>query len=152
MIERLRSHAAEIHSLTDGLTEEQLKQRPSEQRWSLHEIVMHLCEGQDVFIERMARMLTEDKPVLVTFQPDEAKQKGLHLSEDFKKRFKEFEVQRATLASLLQTLTEEQWKLEGAHPEMKRYTIEKAMESLMRHEESHLYQMHNVFCGIQKER
>ena len=151
ILDRLKSHPVEIRRFTDGLTDEQLRKRPSEGKWSLHEITMHICDGQDVFVERVARMLTEDKPKFATFQPDEARQHGHHLTEDFKKRLKEFEVQRNTFASLLQTLNESQWKLGGIHPEMKKYTIEKAAESLMRHEESHLYQMCNVFFGIQDQ-
>ena len=109
---------------------------------------MHLCAVQDVFIERLARMLTEDKPEITPYKPGEAQEKGSHLAEDFDRRLREFELQRMTLASLLETFTDEQWLLEGRHPEMKGYTIAKAMEGLMRHEEHHLYQMFNAFYGM----
>ena len=152
ILERLKVHPAEIHSLTDGLSEEQLKERPAERKWSLHELTMHLCETQDVFVERAARMLTEERPQIVPYEPDEARQNGLYFTENLTKRMREFEVQRATLISLLQTLTDAQWKREGSHPEMKHYTIEKAMESFMRHEEHHLHQMFNVFFGLGGQR
>ena len=148
IIERLRTHPGEIHKLTDGLTEAQLKQRPSDVKWSLHELAMHVCEVQDVFIERLATMLTEVNPRLSSYEPDEARQNGLYFADHFGNRLKEFEVQRTTLASLLQTLTKEQWLLEAVHPEFKHYTIHSSMESLMRHEEHHLYQMYNVFLTI----
>ncbi len=148
IVERLRAHPDEIHRLTDGLTEVQLKERPSDGKWSLHELAMHVCEAQDVFIERLARMLTEDNPQLSSYEPDEARQSGLYFAEHFGNRLKEFEVQRSTLASLLQTLTKEQWLLEAAHPEFKHYTVQTSMESLMRHEEHHLYQMYNVFLKV----
>lgn len=147
IIERLKSHTDEIDDLTKGLTDEQRKKHPSEGKWSLHELTMHLCEVQDVFIERMARMLTEDKPKIAPFSPDEARENGSHLAENFDRRVKEFGVQRATLAALLETLTDEQWQLEGEHPELRGYTIEISMEGLMRHEEHHLDQMYNVFYG-----
>jgi uncharacterized damage-inducible protein DinB len=150
IIERLKSHPEEIRSLTNGLTDDQRKQRPAEGRWSLHELTMHLCEVQDVLIERVARMLTEDKPAISPYKPSEAQEKGSHLTRNFDKRLKEFELQRTTLASLLETFTDEQWHLEGQHPEMKSYTIEKAMEALMRHEEHHLNQMFNVFYGMER--
>ncbi len=152
ILDRLIAHPDEIRSLSDGLTEELLKERPAEGKWSLHELALHLCETQDVFVERVARMLTEERPQIVPFEPDEARQNGLYFTENFTKRMKEFTVQRTTLVSLLQTLTDAQWKLEGRHPQMKHYTIEKAMESFMRHEEHHLHQMFNVFFGMGGQR
>lgn len=152
IIDRLRAHLDEIHRLTDGLTEVQLKERPSDGKWSLHELAMHLCEVQDVFIERLARMMTEENPQLSLYEPDDARRNGLYFAEHFGNRLKEFDVQRSTLASLLQTLTKEQWALEGVHPEVKHYTIQRSMESLMRHEEHHLYQMYNIVLGIREQR
>lgn len=150
IVERLKSHPEEIRSLTNGLTDDQRKQRPAEGKWSLHEMTMHLCEVQDVLIERVARMLTEDRPEISPYKPSEAQEKGSHLTENLDKRLREFEHQRTTLASLLDTFTDEQWQLEGHHPEMKGYTIAKAMEALMRHEEHHLNQMFNVFYGTER--
>ena len=147
ILERLGAHIEELHSLTDGLAEEQLNKRPSEGKWSLHEIAMHLAEVQDVFVERITRILTEDKPAITPYRPEEAREKGQYFTQNFQKRIREFEVQRTTLVSLLQTLTDEQWKLEGIHPDVKHYTIEKSMEGLMRHEEHHLYQMYSIFFG-----
>src|SRR5437899_2069958 len=97
-------------------------------------------------------MLIEDKPQIAPYEPDEARQRGFYFIENFSKRLKEFEVQRTTFSSLLKTLTNEQWQLEGIHPEVKHYTIEKSVESLMRHEEHHLYQMYLVFFGIREQR
>ena len=95
-------------------------------------------------------MLTEDKPEISPYKPSEAQERGSHLTENFDKRLREFELQRTTLASLLETFSDEQWQLEGQHPEMKSYTIGKAMEALMRHEEHHLNQMFNVFYGMER--
>ncbi|HCV42828.1 MAG TPA: hypothetical protein DGH68_05050 [Bacteroidetes bacterium] len=149
LIQRLKAHAEEICTFTVGVSEERRKERPAKGKWSLHELTMHLCEVQDVFLERIARMLTEDKPAIIPYSPDEARESGFHLTENFSKRLKEFEVQRTTLASLLETLTDEQWRLQGEHPEMKHYTIERAVEGLMRHEEHHLYGMFNLFSKIE---
>ena len=115
------------------------------ERWSLHELVMHLIEMQDVFIQRLTRLLVEEKPKIEPFEPDDARKRGLYLMESLEGRLATFLDQRATLVKLLQTLSEQQWQLEGMHPEIRHYTVEKCMESLMRHEEHHLYQMFNVF-------
>ena len=147
IVNRLVQHVEELHGFTDGLTDAQLKQRPAPEKWSLHELAMHLCETQDVFIERVARILVEDKPAIELYEPDKARQEGLYFTENLKQRISEFEMQRETFVSLLQTLSDKQWKQEGVHPEVNHYTVEKCTEALMRHEEHHLYQMYTVFFG-----
>jgi hypothetical protein len=148
IIGRLASHPGEIQTFTDGLDEDQLRERPLPGKWSIHEITMHLAEVQDIFMERVARMLTDSKPDITPFHPDEARNNGLYLEHNFSRRVKDFAQQRTALVSLLETLRNEQWLLEGRHPEIPLYSVEKCMEGLMRHEESHLYQMYNTFFGI----
>jgi uncharacterized damage-inducible protein DinB len=150
IVERLKSHPEEMRSLINGLTDNQRQQRPAKERWSLHELTMHLCDVQDAFIERVARMLTEDKPDISPYKPSEEQERGSHLKENFDKRLREFVLQRTTLIGLLDTLTDEQWQLEARHPEFKSYTIATAMEGLMRHEEHHLDQMFNIFYGMER--
>lgn len=150
IVRRLREHMEELAGLTEGLTPELLKERPGEGQWSLHEIAMHLAEVQDIFSERLARMLVEELPVIVPFEPDGDRREGAYLARSFPEGMKVFQGQRANLLTLLGSLTELQWNCEGRHPEIRHYTVEKCMESLMRHEEHHLYRMFNLFFGIRE--
>jgi hypothetical protein len=150
VLRRLREHLDELASLTEGLTPELLKERPGDGRWSLHELGMHLAEVQDVFSERVARMLVEERPEVVPFVPDAARREGSYLTRNFAEGMRRFRSQRETLLALLASLTDRQWDLEGDHPEIRHYTVERCMESLMRHEEHHLYTMFNVFFGIRE--
>ncbi len=146
IIDRLRSHLQELQSFSNGLTEEQLKERPATGSWSIHEIAMHLVELQDVYVEQMARMLVEKQPVIIPHVCTHTN--GSYLSLCFPEQIRSYMEQRKTLTSLLQSLDDKQWRREGNHPDVKNYTVEKCMESLMRHEEHHLYEMFNVFFGV----
>ena len=150
ILERLAQHIDEIRGFTSGLSEGQLGERPAPTKWSLKEIAMHLVETQDVFIERVTRILTEGNPPIKPFTPDKARQEGLYLSANFEGRMKDFELQRRNLFVILQNASDAQWKREGVHPEVKHYTLEKCLEAMMRHEEHHLLQMFNVFFGVQE--
>ena len=151
IVDRLKGHPEEIRILTGGFTATQLKHRMTAEKWSLHELVMHLCETQDVHIGRLSRMLTEDKPQLASYAADNVRSNGLYLTMKYEKRFAEFEVQRETMTSLPETLTDEQWALERIHPEIEHYSIRKSMEELMRHEERHLYQMNELAIRMRKQ-
>jgi len=150
IITRLAEHGEEVRSFTQGLSEQNLKERPSPDKWSLHELVLHLIETQDIFIQRLTRLLVEEKPDIEPFEPDRARREGLYLVEHLEGRLATFTEQRATLVKLLQTLADNQWLREGKHPDIRHYTVEKCMEGLMRHEEHHLYQMYNVFFRTQE--
>jgi uncharacterized damage-inducible protein DinB len=149
LIGRLAQHIEELKGFTEGLSGEELRKRPSVNKWSLHETAIHLVEVQDVFIERLTRMLVEEKPEIAPFIPDKAREDGLYLLEDLPERMAVFERQRTTLIALLRTLTDVQWRLEGVHPQVRHYTVEKCMEALVRHEEHHFYRMFNVFFGVE---
>jgi hypothetical protein len=150
IIRRLREHLEELQSLTEGLTPELLKERPGDGRWSLHEIAMHIVETQDVFGERIARMLVEERPVITPFSPDAARREGSYGKRDFTEGMTSLGRQRHNLLTLLGSLRDEQWRLEGEHPEIRHYSVERCMESFMRHEEHHLYGMFNIFFGIRE--
>jgi|WetSurMetagenome_2_1015567.scaffolds.fasta_scaffold88876_2 hypothetical protein len=151
ILRRLHEHPEEVESLTDGLPEELLKERPGEGRWSLHEITMHLVETQEIFSERIARMLVEDRPVIVPFRPDAARRDGAYAARGFAEGMAALRRQRELLLTLLGSLTDEQWRREGKHPEMRHYSVERCMESFMRHEEHHLHTMFNIFFGSREE-
>jgi hypothetical protein len=145
---RLREHLQEIRGLTDGLPTAQLRKQPGEGRWSLHEIVMHLVETQDIFTERIARMLSDDLPQITPYTPDAARSGGSYLLLDFNDGMTGFTRQREHLLNLLGSLRKDQWDREGVHPEIRHYSVERCAEALMRHEEHHLYSMFNIFFGI----
>lgn len=148
IIDGLRAHPDDVQAVVEGLTETQLKRRPSGWEWSIYELALHVCDVQDAYIEQLSRMLTEDKPRLASSTPDDDRQRGGYPFQGFKKRLAEYKHQRTTMASLLETLTDEQWAFEGIHPGIEHYTIRKSMENLMRHEDHYLNQMRELFLQI----
>jgi len=147
VVARLTDHLSEIKSFVDGLPGEQLVERPHPDQWSLFEITHHLADLQTAYIEMASRILIEDRPKLELVCPEN--HSDMEFPErELKSRLKEFDEQRKNLISLLAALTEKQWKREGQHPEILHFNIEKCMEELMRHEESHLYEMYRIFFGV----
>ncbi|MGA9117145.1 MAG: DinB family protein [Bacteroidota bacterium] len=147
IIGRLSDHAAELEGLTQGLSPALLRERTVEGRWSLHEYVVRLSILQDFYIERIARILVEKEPSLG--EPPHESGDG-YLVCDFQSHFVSFREQRKTLVTLLRSLEAKQWDREGSHPNLRHYTVELCMESLMRREEEILYQMFMVLFGMKE--
>lgn len=147
ILRRLGEHVAEIEGFIRGLNEAQLKERPSPDRCSIHELVLHLVERQDVFVERFAQMLEKDRPPIQPYQANKKLHSGFYLSRSFTFQFRVYREQRENLLALLRYLDNTQWLREGEHPSIRHYTVEKCMESLMRYEEYCLNELFNLFFG-----
>ena len=70
LVDRLRRQAAEVRRLTMGLTETQLATPTVSGKWSLKELVCHFRRIETVFGDRFNRLLTEDNPAIVPYQPE----------------------------------------------------------------------------------
>jgi hypothetical protein len=147
---RLRNHLDEIDDFVQGVEAPLLRERPDPARWSIHEHLMHLAETQDVFMERIAHMLTEERPRVEPFVPDEARTRGAYLGRNIEEGLRMLHRQREHLLALLSSLDDAQWKREGQHPEMRHYTVELCAEALMRHEEHHLYAIFELYFGTRE--
>ena len=142
---RLNDHLDELRSFVDGLTEEQLSDRRSNGHRSLSDIVHHLADVQDAYIDIVAHILLQDLPTVVP-PPLE---NGVFPSEpNLSARLDEFTRHRRNLVSLLAALSDHHWRREGHHPVIPHYTLEKCLEEMMRHEESHFFEMYHIFFGI----
>ena len=147
IVNRLSDHLDELQSFLNGLPEEQLRERPGPDKWSIGESALNIIEVQDLYLQWVALMIVEDVPKLERGSIEEVSDNH-YIVDDLPRRLKEFSEQRRNLLSLLSALTDQQWVREGIHPHIKHYTIEKCMEGLMRHEEYHFYEMYNLFFGI----
>jgi len=144
---RLNDHLDELRSFVDGLTSEQLSERLPDVSLSLEDIAHHLIDVQEHYVEVVSRILLEEHP---RFDPSclvsHTSENGFDRS--LVSRIRGFDEQRRSLVSLLNALSEDHWKMEGLHPDIPHYTLEKCMEELMRHEEFHFFEMYRIFFGV----
>src|SRR6266516_111895 len=61
---------ARIRTLVKGLTPAQLKRRVNRDKWSMHEILLHLADCELMFASRCRLTAFEDHPFLAPFDQD----------------------------------------------------------------------------------
>ena len=144
---RLNDHLDELRSFIDGLTPEQLAEHSPDSPLSLAGLALHLMEVQEEYIHVISRMVLGERPVFDPSVLDKHPQDSVPMS-DINGKLKDFDDQRRSLVSLLNALSEDHWRMEGDHPDIPHYSLEKCMEELMRHEEYHLFQMYRLFFGV----
>jgi uncharacterized damage-inducible protein DinB len=47
-----------------GLTEEELRFKPAPEKWSIHQILIHIADSELVSTQRIKKVLAEEEPIL----------------------------------------------------------------------------------------
>jgi hypothetical protein len=71
IIEHLALAPDIIDSLLETVPVEDLKRRPVPAKWSAHGHACHLAVMEPMWRARLARILTEDNPRIVSYEPDD---------------------------------------------------------------------------------
>jgi DinB superfamily len=141
LIKRLRRQAADVRRLTSGLDEATLATPTEEGKWSLKELVCHLRRMEEVFGDRVSRMLVEDSPAMLPYAPD-GDDMFLKLTEQAAERtLEDYSSEREALCRRLETLTSAEWHRKGLHPEFSHYDVHFLIEYMAHHEAHHIYQL-----------
>ncbi len=141
LVARLLEQADDVRRLASGLTEEQLAQRTVPDKWSLKELIGHLDRSQEVFEDRIARMLSEENPEVAWYDADEDPAFTSVIARPTVDTLADFLRRRTHLAARLEALSPEQWHRPGRHPVYPAYDVHFQVEAMVHHEAHHVAQM-----------
>jgi hypothetical protein len=141
LLQRYLGGYEKIRKALEGVEEELLRFKPAPNAWSIHEIVVHLCDADLVAAHRMKAVISETNPLLTAFDQDSWTSR-MHYSElDLKTHLELFRLLRISMASVLQKLAPEEWQRTGIHNVAGKITLQDIVESYVEHVEGHLRQM-----------
>jgi uncharacterized damage-inducible protein DinB len=133
-----------IVQAVQGLSIEELKERPIPGKWSIFEIVMHLADAEIIGACRFRQVLSLHSGLLPVY--DEAAW-AVHLDYQSKSRdyfdsnLNLFNDLRKTTTTLLLACTDEDWAKTGDHPARGTMTLRGLLELYADHSERHLVQI-----------
>ena len=137
----IESYVAGIDSLKKavaGLTPEQIKARPIPGKWSVLECVCHLSDFEPIMADRMKRIITHPKPLLMGADENLfAKQLAYH-DRDVAEELAIVENTRRQMAKILTGLPSEAWQRVGNHAERGLLTLEQILQLATRHIPHHV--------------
>ena len=126
------------------------RKRPSADKWSIAEIVVHLADTEVVFGYLIRRIVGEPGTRIDGFDQD-AWLAALHYDErDIRKSFAEYHAFREANVALLKSLTPEQWKICGMHKERGPETIETVVKTFAEHDLNHFQQIEQILASRAK--
>lgn len=140
----LGSTPDQIRQLVAGLSEQQLRFRPSQEEWSIKEVMAHLRDTAELAQYRLRRILTEDNPLLPAFEPDKTASERNYLGNPTDPILPAFEERRRQVLETLRGLSEAQWQRTGVREGLGQMTLSEIMERMAEHDLTHLEQMRRV--------
>ncbi len=121
-----------------------LKRRPQPGKWSAHEHACHLALVDPIFRARLDRMLEEDTPLIVSYDPDVDESPDtlsrMHLAD----AVAAFTRHRAAFVERVRALTPAQWGRPAAHTECSHYSVFVMLRHLALHDMLHAYRIEEL--------
>ena len=138
LIEQYLDGPQQLRQAVAGMTREQLLARPIAGKWSSLEVVVHLADFDPIYVDRMKRVIAEDKPMLVGADEQKFSAALFYHDRDLEEELSIIDVSRSHMARILRKLPESALQRVGNHNERGPVTLEKLLTSIIGHVQHHL--------------
>ena len=138
--ERLATQLDVLDVFLDGPSAARAETAPDDGGWSAKENVAHLARHAHVFMERMERILREDRPTLGSYRPENDAEWPRWRTLPLDEALQRLRAARARLLAWVDGLSEEQSRRVGVHP-LGEWDVPRWIDFFLLHEAHHLYFM-----------
>src|ERR1043165_6226861 len=121
LIAALDSAPRIIIGLVREVPPQNLKRRPSPDKWSAHEHACHIATGDAIYLERLDLMLSDPDPYITSMQPSPDEEAGSLLNIDLIVSLDFYASERARLVKRLKKLSEADWQTTAKHEAYSHY-------------------------------
>lgn len=138
IIEQFDAGGQTLRQAVQGLSREDVLAHPGPGDWSILELVIHMADSDAIAIDRMKRILTEDRPSLL-YADENAYVQRLHCDQQsLEDAITLFEVGRRQWARVLRVLPEEAFQRVGVHNKRGSLTLAGMVADYVEHLDHHL--------------
>ncbi len=124
-----------------GMTDAEADRRPDPERFTLREVLCHVADWEDVFLDRMIRTREQDTPHLQGYDEGQWALDHDYASRDWREQIRLIRERRPRLLVLLQSLSPDDWERAGSHSEVGPLTLETQATLVALHDTYHLRQI-----------
>jgi len=136
---RLATQLECLPALLAGRSAEALRQRTRSGKWSVHENLAHLARHHAVVLERVRRILSEDRPALDRYAAETDAEWPAWAALGTDEVLDRLSGLRRELAAVASGLSDEELARVGVHPAMGEMPLALWIEFFLLHEAHHLY-------------
>ncbi|WP_254508712.1 DinB family protein [Anatilimnocola floriformis] len=138
LIDQYAAGPSQLRSAVAGMTRDQLIARPISGKWSTLELVAHIADFEPVYVDRMKRIIAQDKPAMASGDPDLFASKLAYHDRDINEELALIDACRVHMTRVLRTLPPEAFERVGIHSDNGPMTLEKILTNIGNHIPHHL--------------
>jgi uncharacterized damage-inducible protein DinB len=147
-LDQMRRLPGDIAVLVARQPDDLLRRRPAEAAWSATEVVCHLRDIEEFYLDRVRFILINDEPVLIVLDPDRWADERQYCRQDIALAHAAFTARRRETVALLDSLDADQWERAGLHRLRGRLTVRHIVHSWAKHDHGHLDQLRRALAGL----
>ncbi len=149
MTSQERKHKIESYGRAHALLAEALGQFPREMwkfkpgpnRWSIHEIIVHLADSEANSYVRCRKLIAEPNSAVTAYGQDVWTNALRYHEQSTEEALELFRLLRATTYKLIRSLPDSVWSNTVAHPELGKLSFDRWLDIYERHIPGHIEQM-----------
>jgi hypothetical protein len=145
-IDLLKAQPDEFALVIKGLPDARLSKRPDENSWCAKEIICHMRDTEELFLNRFQTILAIDEPKLLPPQPDRWSDERQYMRNDASEALAAFRKRREKTVQFLAKLSPDQWNRAGIHPKHGRLSMHSFVENMVKHGKDHLEQLQRALA------
>jgi len=139
LLARLESQVEALGPILDRATPTALDARPRPDEWSAREHLAHIARHQTVFLQRLRRLLVEDRPPLGRYRAEDDPEWPTWAALPADEAVARLRSVRADLVALVRSLSPAQSARTGLHPTFGEMDVAGWLHFFLLHEAHHLY-------------
>lgn len=137
-IAQIRQMPAKLEAALAGLSDEQLNTPYGEGKWTPRQVVHHLADSHMNALARVKLILTETKPTWFAYKQDGWARTPDVFALSPSVSLAILKGVQERLATLLEKISDDDWRRSGIHPERGEMTIDDLVELYSRHGDKHV--------------
>lgn len=134
-----------FETLLRDLPDELLHWKPAPERWSIAEVLGHLADIEEVYADRVRRMVTEDTPALQKYDLEGTKASGEYSRRSAIENLTLFSKKRHSTVILLKTIPSSSGQRSATHSELGTITLDEILNEWASHDLGHLRQIAELY-------
>jgi hypothetical protein len=139
-----------IKNAVDNLTQEEMNFVPAPGKWSVRQILHHLCDSEMMAMTRVFRILTEELPNIQAYDQNKWSTELGYDKLDPQLAILTFGLLRQRMYQYYQTLPDSAWNRKGLHSERGEITLLDMLKTYAKHGESHLEQIRKILSDFNR--
>jgi hypothetical protein len=124
LLDALKATPETLAGLLAGISDSQARAATGgDENWSVVEVICHLRDAEEYFIQRMQSMRDQDNPLIIAYDQEALSRERNYKAADLQVALAAFNVFRRQTIKEFSLLMPDQWQRVGQHNELGQITI-----------------------------